>query len=244
MRLIFIDETDRQANATKRTFFCICGLIIDDTEIIDTLRELEKIKQQHGLINLKESRKNGLDEETRISITKKVYDCLKEHKVEIISIILGDFSMSFSLPKDDMYMGAMSFLMERFTLSLKKSNTNGAVIFDCLEKSLENSLRKKFYQYVQEGVIQMFWENKPRAIIRDYVQPTIFFTDDGQSLLIQSVDLIATSLNSSIVNTAKLGAPIDIESLETGNKFLKIYWPLFTKSPKGKISGWGIKIWD
>ena len=244
MKIIFIDETDRQASATVRAFFCICGLVIDDSEAISLINELEVIKNRHELSNLKDSRKTGLDESVRMAITTEIFDCLSKHKVQIMAIVLGSFSLSFNLAKDDMYMGAMSFLIERFTLSLMKLATSGLTVFDGVEKTLEKSMREKFYKYVQADVIQMPWDAKPKGSTKDFVHPTLFFADDDQCVLIQAVDLIATSLNSAIVNATKSGPVISVDDLPKNNKFLEIYWPLFVTSPKGSVKGWGIKIWD
>lgn len=244
MKLLFVDETDRQANATSRTFFCICGLSIDESVVLTASNELEEIKTHYGLSNLKESRKSGLDEATRISITTDVFNCLSKFEVKIVGIILGDFSLSFGLPKKDMYMGAMSFLMERFALSLVKERASGLVIFDSVDHALEKDLRQKFYEYIREEKVQMVFDANPRCAFRDEILPSLLFSDDNHSVLIQAVDLVATSLNSAIVNTAKSGTPIIVSSLPAGNKFLAIYWPLFATSPGGKIEGWGIKVWD
>lgn len=244
MKLLFVDETDRQANATNRTFFCICGLSIDESVVLVASNELEEIKTRYGLSNLKDSRKTSLGEATKISLTTEVFACLSKHGVKIVGIILGDFSLSFNLPKKDMYMGAMSFLMERFALSLVKEKTNGVVIFDSVDHALEKDLRQKFYEYIREEKVQMAFDAVPRCAFRDEILPSLLFSDDNHSVLVQAVDLIATSLNSAIVNTTKSGESITVSSLPTGNKFLTIYWPLFAASPAGKVEGWGVKVWD
>jgi len=134
--------------------------------------------------------------------------------------------------------------MERFALSLFKSGTIGAVIFDSLNTATQTSLRRSFYEHVRAGVVQMAWNTTPTCTLKDHILPTLLFTDDDQSLLIQAVDLIATSLNSGIVNTTRKGKGIVVDELPTGNKFLSIYWPLFVRSPTGRVDGWGIKNWD
>lgn len=244
MKIIFIDETDRQASSTNRTFFCICGLVVDGNRLIEITNRLEEIKAKYNLPNLKDCRTTGMDEEARLAITSEMFECLNSGGIKVIGIVLGDFSLSFNLPKADMYMGAMSFLIERFTLPLIRDSEAGIVIFDGMEKSLENELRKKFYDYTRTEVIQMAWKSQPEGAVRDHVLPTLFFTDDAQSLLIQAIDLVAVSLNSAIANQQKNGGKIVIKDLPENNKFLKIYWPLFVQSPKGEVEGWGIKIWD
>ncbi|MDB4984662.1 MAG: hypothetical protein JWM20_841 [Patescibacteria group bacterium] len=244
MKLVFIDETDRQASSTVHAFFSICGLVIDESEIMATTNELEEIKKKYNFSNLKESRKSGLSEQEKVIISTEVFDCLKKHNASIISIVLGDFSMSFNMPKDDLYMGAIQFLMERFCLILMKVNSCGLAIFDCTEKRFEKKLREKFYEYIQTQTVHMAWESKPRGPMRDFIQPTLFFADDEQSILIQAVDLIAVSLNSAIVNITQSNPKIMVADLPSGNKFLNIYWPLFASSSSGKVEGWGVKVWD
>lgn len=243
MKIVFVDETDRQADATHRTFFCICGLIVDDSKVISLTAALETIKAKYGLANLKDCRKNGLDESTRIAITSEIFACLNDNGAKIIGVILGDFSLSAKLPKEDIYMGAISFLIERVVLSLIKEGGNGVVVFDSMEKSLEKELRKRFYDYVNTGVIQMTWKAEPEGAIKDHILSTLMFSDDDQSPLIQAVDLVAVSLNSAIANTYSPKKPIVVNDLPNANKFLKIYWPLFVRDSKGKVEGWGIKVW-
>ncbi|MCR4279159.1 MAG: hypothetical protein NUV78_00240, partial [Candidatus Zambryskibacteria bacterium] len=148
MRLLFADETDRQASAAKRSFFCICGLSVDGAEAVVLSNELEGIKSRYGLANLKEARKTGLSEDIRLAITNEIQAALSAHKAKIIAIVLGDISLSYLSPLEDIYMGAMSFLLERFALPLMRGGEFGLVTFDSVDKSLEKELRKRFYEYV------------------------------------------------------------------------------------------------
>lgn len=243
MRLLFVDETDRQATTENPDFFCICGLSIDG-DVIEVCRELEKIKSDYNLSSLKDSRKTRLDESVRLEIAEKIKESLVKHEAHIIGIILGSDSLSSKLPKEDIYMGAMQFLMERFTLFLTKTENKelGLVIFDCIGEKIERKLRKRFYEYINSREVTMMGTHK--AFFKDYIYPSILFADDDQNILIQAVDLIAVSLNSAVANTTTIGSPINFLKLQTGNKFLSIYLPLFAKSPKGEVEGWGIKIWN
>lgn len=243
MKLLYVDETDRQANAQKRLFFCICGLIVDDSVVLPLSNELEAIKVSYGLSNLKESRNSGLDKASKIKLTEEIARTLIKFDAKVVGIVLGDFSMSFNLPLCDMYMGAMSFMAERFALTVHKAGVTGIAIFDCLEPTLEKCFQEKFYTYVMETPLQMHWQDKPLGQMNDFLLPTLHFVDDQQTILVQAIDLIATSLNSAIVNTTKNGFDVKVSDLPSGNDFLKIYWPLFVTSPTGKISGWGIKVW-
>lgn len=244
MKMLFVDETDRQESARTRTFFCLCGLVLNEEHIIAASNELESIKIKYGLDNLKDSRKTGLSEKTRLDLTQEVFDVLAKHEAQVIGIVLGETSMSYKLPKEEMYMGAISFLMERFTIPLIKEGQIGSVVCDSLDSRTQRAIREKFHEFVRKENVQMAWDAKPMGAYHDHVLPTLLFTDDEQSVLVQAVDLVATSLNSAIVNTTKGGKPIVVNDLPNGNKFLSIYWPLFVRSRAGKVEGWGIKNWD
>ncbi|MDD5318633.1 MAG: DUF3800 domain-containing protein [Candidatus Pacebacteria bacterium] len=240
MKLLFVDETDRQATTASRKFFCICGLLIDAENLIDITKKLEEIKNHYNLSNLKDARKSNLDEATRIEITSKIFDCLTKYKADVMGVVLGDTSLSYKLPLEDIYSGAMSFLLERYAIILKKQNTTGMVIFDTVD-AIENKLRGKFFDHVQKEEVNMFG-NKVCAI-KDHVSPSLLFADDKHSVLIQAIDLIAVSLNSALVNTWEPKSPVSVENLPQSNKFLNIYWPLFARSPRNRVDGWGVKIW-
>ncbi len=137
----------------------------------------------------------------------------------------------------------MSFLLERFTLSLLDNKDSGLVIFDKVNRDLENKLRTKFYKYIREETITFHYGTRPVAEFKNHIYPSILFADDHHSTLIQAVDLVATPLNSALVSALKGGKRVVVADLPERNQFLKIYWPLFSKSPGGDVDGWGVKIW-
>lgn len=247
MQLLFIDETDRQQGA-QGPFFCICSLAITEEHLLAASNLLENIKEKYGLENLKDARKTGLSEELRMEITHEIFDCLASSEVKIRAVVIGDFTLKSSPPKIDTYMSAMFFLLERFSLTLHNKKEVAMVIFDTVEEKLQNKLRGQFYEHIRNEDLTMFsaytLSTKILGHYRDYLYPSILFSDDRNSVLIQAVDLIATSLNSAIVNVLKAENYIKIPSLPTCNKFLEVYWPLFMSSPGGKVSGWGIKVWN
>jgi len=242
MQILFADETDKQEGAEKRLFFCISSLAVEKEKLLTLSKNLEEIKTKHNLSNLKNSRKTALSESKRLEITKEIFQTLYDNDVKARAIVIGSFTLSRPISPEDLYFGALDFLVERWYMTLKKKNKIGFVIFDTVDRKLENSLRKKFYNYISEGECKYI--TKSYGFYRECIYPTLLFSDDNHSLLLQAADLIGTSLNSAIVNTLKKITYIDIQNLPEENKFLKIYWPLFMRSPSGKISGWGIKIWD
>jgi len=247
MRLFFIDETDRQEGA-QGPFFCICSLAIGGENLLIASNELEDIKVKYSLSNLKDARKTGLPEATRLALTKEIYDCLSKYNVKVRATIIGDFTLSKHPPKEDSYMGAISFLIERFVLSLKDDKETGIIVFDSVEEKLQKKLREQFYEHIRNEKLTMFSRytltTKILGQYRDYLYPSILFSDDRHSILIQAVDLMATSLNSAIVNVLKVEKFIKIPDLPQNNPFLGIYWPLFMRSPGGEVAGWGIKVWN
>lgn len=242
MKLLFIDETDRQQSAGNgRAFFSICGLSINEKDVIEVNKKLEDIKNEYSLSNLKDARKTSLTEEIRLSITKNIAECLSKYDIKIRGIVMGSDSLSYMMNLEDIYIGAISFILERFTLSLMSETNTGLVVFDTIGSDTEKKLRLKFYRYVMDESLEM--RGNHLAFYKDYIYPSILFSDDSYTNLIQAVDLIATSLNNALINCGGTRTPINIMDLPNHSKFLQIYWPLFMTSPAGKVEGWGIKIW-
>ena len=241
MRFLLVDETDRQ-ESINGPFFCLCSISIDEQFLIPSSQALEKINRKYNFSNLKQLRKSGIDEDNRLRVTREIYECLKKYDVVVRAVVIGEYSLSRKLPKDTIYMGALSFLLERFALSLHEEKGSGMVIFDSMDRNIENGIRGQFYKHVLEDSIE--FASKHVADFRDLIYPCILFSDDNHNTLIQAVDLIATSLNNSIFNSYKKNSFITISDLPQYNKFLEIYWPLFMTSPGGKVNGWGVKLWN
>lgn len=74
--------------------------------------------------------------------------------------------------------------------------------------------------------------------------PSLLFSNDEYSNILQIVDLIGVSLNSALFNQLNKNPTINVNNLPNYNKYLEIYWPLFEFNPRnGSVNGWGLKIW-
>ena len=241
MQILVADETDKE-KAGKLVFFCIISLTVDDEKLLTVNKFLDQIRSAYNLVTLKGSRKNRLSEPERLKITEEIFNILKKYDVKARAIIIGDFTLSRPMKREELYIGALDFIIERWFFTLKKENKSGLVIFDTVGKKIEGPLRKKFYKYISEGECR--YDTKLVGYFRDHIFPDILFSDDDSNLLMQAADLVGTSLNGALASSLKEGEYLDIEKLESKNKFLKIYWPLFMKNYQGKVSGRGIKLWN
>ena len=110
------------------------------------------------------------------------------------------------------------------------------MIFDSLGREIEGKLREYYYSYVI------------RRNFRHTIYPSITFSNDEHSEILQASDLIALSLNSAIFrkverNNMSLHG-LNVETLPSENQYLEIYWPLFEKNiVNNNVEGWGVKIW-
>jgi len=241
MRFLFIDESEKQKNRYQRYFFSLCGLMVDEENLISLNNELNKIKEEYGFSNLKELR-GGISREIKLEVTHKVFQILSSNDAEVITAILGDIALKYVTTVNNVYFDALTFLIERFFIHLSKENKRGIIIFDSVDKSLENKLRNKFYDYISTQPLVMY--SKRKGYFREKIFPSIFFSDDEHTTILQATDLIATSLNSAVWTALQdNGKKFSVEKLHERNEYLRIYWPLFVKSPKGRVNGWGIKIW-
>lgn len=109
-----------------------------------------------------------------------------------------------------------------------------------MNKKLENDIKNKFFELISESEHRMY--DKVDGYYRDKIYPSLLFSNDEHSTILQATDLIATSLNNAVWRNTQQ-ENLDAEKLPNYNDYLKIYWPLFVKNPAGKVSGWGIKVW-
>ncbi|MDD5638560.1 MAG: DUF3800 domain-containing protein [Candidatus Pacebacteria bacterium] len=243
MKIFFIDETDRQKDGQRaRAYFVLCGLIIDADDLIKVDSELEDIKKQHHINSLKVARKARLNKSEKLEITNEIFSILKKYNIEVRAVYLGELTMRSERKVSDTYLGALDFLVERLFLSLKKNNTTGLIVMDNLNHKTEAKLKKKFFKYIQNES-QIWVVSGKKDPYKSRVCSWLLFSDDDTNTFLQVTDLIASSLNSAIWNAIS-DNDFDVEKLSGKNEYLKVYWPLFAKSSTGKVSGWGVKIWN
>lgn len=241
MNFMFIDESERQRRKNKY-FFALCGAIVSGEDIFTLEEKIRKLKEIYNLDNLKDLKSSkNLEKQEKLKISKEILGLLKENKVIILSTILGKVALCSINNIEERYFDALSFMIERFFLRLNKENKRGILIHDSVEKKLEKKLRKKLHKFVMSEELLMM--GKSRGKFKTRIYPSILFSDDDHSEILQVTDLIATSLNGAAWKCLEETSTLATEKLPEYNDYLKIYWSLFDKSPGGKVDGWGVKIW-
>lgn len=239
MKFLFIDESEKQEGKNRRYFFCLCGLMVNEDNLLTLTNELDTLRKKYKLSNLKDARKK-LPRRTKTKITKEIFRILQSNNTEIISAILGNRALMEINRVDNAYFDSLTFLIERFFIHLEKSRKAGIIVFDSVNKSVEKSLRKKSFDFISKEKHIMYGTVKGHY--NEKIFPSIFFSNDQHCTVLQATDLIATCLNSAFWACVK-ERNLDVEDLPNRNKYLKTYWPLFVKSSTGKVNGWGVKIW-
>lgn len=240
MKFIFIDESEKQRKK-NRYFFILCGLIIDERGIFGIEEIVRNLKENYNLKNLKDLKSRKIEKQNKLKISENISNLLKENRSVILSTILGSITLQEIKNVENSYFNALTFMIERFFLRLKKEDGKGMIIHDSIEKNVEGSLRKKLYKFITSEELLMGTKSMGRFISRIY--PSILFSNDEYSEILQVTDLIATSLNSAVWNCLEKTSKLSTEQLPEYNIYLKIYWPLFDRNPRGKVDGWGIKVW-
>lgn len=235
-----IDETGRRER-NSQFFFCLCGIIVDKSNLISLNNDILDFKGIYGIENLKDLRTT--DQTRKLSSTNELFNLLHSSEVDIVCTIIGNVTL-----KDiyNTYIGinqevmarynALIFLIERFYFHLNRRNKKGLIIFDSLERKMENELRKKCYYFIHKH-------------FKHVIYPSILFCEDEYSEILQIADLIGLSLNNAIYRSIDCESEhplrnLNVEDLPTKNQYLETYWPLFEKNPNtGRVEGWGVKVW-
>lgn len=240
MKFLFIDESDKQKKENKY-FFALVGLMINNDNLFLVEQNLRILKEKYKLSNFKELR-NKKSKDDKLRCTKEVSLLLQQNNVKVISAVLGCIALKSTRDISNSYFDAITFLLERYFIHLKKENKNGIIIHDAIEKSAASNLRNRLHNFILKEEMTMYGRSK--GLFKDKIYPSLFFSDDNHCELLQITDLIGTSLNSSLwQNFSKLSI-FDVESLPENNVYLKEYWSLFVKNPlNNQINGWGIKGW-
>jgi hypothetical protein len=242
MQILFADESERDKTLKNRPFFCIAGLCVEEEKLRDINDRLNLLLDTHGLANLKETRTKGLNEATKLQITEDICTILSQNSVVARAIIIGDSTITSTTTREQKYMSAFFFLIERWYITLRKNSASGLMIFDMLGSKAELPLSKLFYEHVTTR--ESTHEGKSYGKFKNHIYPTLLFSPDENCPLLQVADLIGVSLNSAVTQAFKKHKIIPIAELPEENPMLKTYWQLFLKSPGGRISGWGIKMWN
>lgn len=238
MKFIFIDETEQ--NQTNYPFLCLCGIIVDCDDLLSVDKSIEELKWDYRVNNLKDIR--SLKKDINMEFTNKLFEILSSNDVKIISSVIGDNTLFNIKSRNNnnknvefqKRFSALSFIIERFRYHVNRKNTEGVVIFDSLDKSIEKSMKDHYFDFVNNNDFNSLFN-------------TLMFNNDEYNNIIQVSDMVAKSLNGAfrqcLDEYGHLHA-FKTDTLKDYNCYLNIYWPLFEKDSSGSVEGWGIKKWE
>lgn len=244
MEILFIDESEVNRKENKK-YFILVGLSIKSDDLIELENIIEEIKREHKITNLKELRTTKKIETNRkIELTKKIVKRLENFNASLRAIILGSLEDKY----EKNYFGAITFIIERFYLKIKRDNNLGLIICDSLPPNkINKAVLKETSDYLKECSIIL--RGKSKGKISERIYPTLFFQNDEYSNVLQIVDLICASLQCAVREFDKSNPEFSIKDnedlLKDFSPYMECYWNLFEKNPRNNsISGWGIKTWD
>ncbi len=245
---MFIDESDKQKSSenSNELFFSLTGVIIDSDNLISLENDIfdfkSELKEKYQLESLKELRRTlKIRKEDKLQATKKIVSILTKHNLKVISIVISHPERKTSKKAvADNYLSAISFIVERFYLHIKKQKTTGIIIHDSLSDSKVEKLVSDSYN--KNILTKCFFDEKSK-LFKKKIYPLLFFANDVHSNLLQVSDLISSSMINAYYEYLKTDNK-KINEICDCNIYLKEYWDLYEKNPKnGEVDGWGIKIW-
>lgn len=242
MEILFIDESEVNKKYSKECFILV-GAAVSDENLLKLENEIREIKEKNNLSNLKDLRTTKrIKTSKKIDITKEISNILKKSKVSLRAIILGSLENKY----EKNYFGAITFIIERFYLRIKRNNNLGLIICDSLPNKIKKMVLKETSEYLKECSIIIWGRSKGK--ISERIYPTLFFQDDEYSNILQMVDLICTSLQCAVREFNKSNPEFSIKDsedlLKDFSPYIEYYWNLFEKNPRdNSVSGWGIKTW-
>jgi hypothetical protein len=243
MKILFVDETDRQRSSDDKYYFMLCGLILDSDALVLIMNELKSVTEKYKITNLKVTR-GKIDKNKKIKMTEEIAYIFKKYDVKILSICLGGYTLKNTKEPPDRYLGALDFLLERFFIRMNQKNEIGIVILDSVNPKLQNKLKDKYYEHVQKSSASWASSGKIIGYYKDRLFSDLLFSDDKYNILLQVTDLVAVALNNAMWKSFEEG-DFNIDKLYSKNEYLNLYWPFFAKNPDTKkVDGWGIKFWN
>lgn len=235
MKIMFVDETSKTKD--NKCFLCLCGVIVDASNVAKLESELQKFKKENDFINFKDFR-NPDNMEVKLKLTQEINKILQKNEVNIISsVILEDSLKTIKLNNRNNFEALqrfhdLYFILERFSFHLNRRSKTGMIIFDSLDKKIEKNMGKLFFEEISKS-------NKFRNIFS-----SLLFSKDEYINILQIADLIGVSLNSALYKSMKKYKRIKVDELPQFNPYLDIYWNLFEINKNtNSVGGWGLKVW-
>ena len=235
MKIMFVDETSKTRD--NKCFLCLCGVIVDASNVTKLERELQKFKKENNFSNFKDFR-NPNNMEFKLKLTQEINKILQKNEVCIISSVLLEDSLNTIKLNNRNNFEALQrfndlyFILERFSFHLNRRSKTGMIIFDSLDKTIEKNMGKLFFEEISKS-------KKFKNIFS-----SLLFSKDEYSNILQISDLIGVSLNSALYKSMKKYKRIRVDELPLFNHYLNIYWNLFEINKNtNSVEGWGLKVW-
>lgn len=241
MKFLFVDETIRSGRS--RYFLGLCGIVVDKSNLFQLNDAIADLKKEYEINNLKELRTVSF--ELKRQSTEDLFRILDFNEVIVISAIIGQYTIGNiynqtggARAEAEIRSTAFIFIAERFVFHLRRQQTikKGYIVFDSLNPDIEKIIREESYNFIS------------RRNYKHTIYPSIAFSNDEHSEILQASDLIALALNNAIYNSIRRNEMslngLNVENLPNENPFLEKYWPLFERNiHNNKVEGWGVKIW-
>lgn len=233
LKFIFIDETSKTKD--NKCFLCLCGVVVDSKNVTKLESEIQMFKNKYCFENLKDFRKPE-NEKEKINKTKELVEILKNNEVVIISSVMLKNSLNTIKNNNRENFEALQrfndleFIIERFYFHLNRRRKTGIMIFDSVDNKIKNEMEDLFFNEVSKRFKNIF--------------PSLLFSKDEYSNILQVSDLIGVSLNSALYTSLKNHQYINVDQLPTYNPYLNEYWQLFEVNKDNQlVKGWGLKVW-
>lgn len=257
MKILFIDETEKQKANQGKNFFILVGMMVNSDKILKLHNDLKSIIDNYNLENFKLLRKEkSITKETKIKITSEIVNILSKENIIILASILGDISLNEIKEISQKYIKGIKFLIERFFIELGRINDVGLLVMDTISRKASIKIRDELYEFLSKEKLKILKQNYKEGRIRwltkiiekgsykERIFPELYFSDDKYNNILGVTDLIAACLQKAFNKAYDIHKErIDLEKLYEFNNYLKVYWSLFKRDEKGKVRGWGIKLW-
>lgn len=245
MKTIFIDES-----SMENKFFLLCGIIVDNNDLVSLNNDILNFKFKYGLSHLKELRK-PMHKKDKLFLIKEIAGILKLYDVKVISVILGDNTLN---DINNFYNGKrkeakiryepLKLIIERFCKHLERTRSTGQVVFDSLDRETKKLLTMEFNLFITQKRSQIAFRDK--YDFEKSIFSAMLFSNDNHDTILQIADLIGFALRKAfeIALNEKSFNKLNPETLRLNLDYLGIYWPLFEKNVHGYVKGYGIKLWN
>ena len=195
----------------------------------------------------KSSKKSSKRSKARFG--KDYFSILRDSDVQMVVALIDKSRMGIE-DSIVLFEQAYSFVVERFEYFLDSLDCYGSIIMDEAKNSKEvTNLRIAHRKILKEGVIVDHLLTGIDLPLKYKLNPTHKFTVDKSNFVHMEVKRVVENLqyqqdqDSNLVQVADLVASaVSVKYNRKNNKFFTKYKKFLRKSPRGRIEGYGLKI--